>query len=73
MYTIKDKELKTVSKVYGVKDNILKSISNVYAIIGGRLSLVWTAIKDGINSVFGLGYWKNDEGWNNEDSWKNSL
>lgn len=40
--------------------------STITKIFNGIIKVYETAI-----SVFGAGYWINDESWNNEDAWKN--
>lgn len=71
MYTIQEGKTKPIESVYAIKDKTLKVISNIYSIIEGKVTLVWTAVKDLISGVFSAGYWDNKEGWNNKDAWKN--
>ena len=71
MYTVKDNKQKQISGISAIANNVVQKIVNVYAIVQNKAVLVWTSIADAINSVFGAGYWANDNSWNNDDLWKN--
>lgn len=72
MYTIKDNKSRQVTGIYAVKDSAVRTITQVYTIVKNTAVLVWSLSQDLIYSVFGAGYWMNNEGWDNNDSWKNN-
>lgn len=71
MKIFKDNKIQSISNIYVYLNDKIQSISNIYTIVSGKTILLWTSIKDFIESVFGSGWWSNTSGWDNTQGWKN--